>query len=147
MPKFKFPIQLFLLPLILLIACSSPDKSDAIKEIEMAELLFQKMVADSGMAKAFIHFADENAVLNRNDSLIIGKENIKKYFAKQSLVSSTLLWTPDFIEVSESGDLAYTYGTYQYRYFDRMGEMQRTSGVFHTVWKRQDDGSWKYVWD
>lgn len=147
MPKFKFPIQLFLLPLILLIACSSPDKSDAIKEIEMAELLFQKMVADSGMAKAFIHFADENAVLNRNDSLIIGKENIKKYFAKQSLVSSTLLWTPDFIEVSESGDLAYTYGTYSYRYFDRMGEMQRTSGVFHTVWKRQDDGSWKYVWD
>ncbi len=147
MLKLKFPTHIFLLPLIFLIACSSPDKSDTIKEIEMAELLFQKMVADSGMAKAFVHFADENAVLNRNDSLIIGKESIKKYFAKQSLLSSTLLWTPDFIEVSESGDLAYTYGTYRYRYFDRTGEIQRASGVFHTVWKRQADGSWKYVWD
>lgn len=138
-------ISIFLL--ILFISCAPVDKQEAIKEIEMTELLFQKMVADSGMAKAFIHFADEEAVLNRNDSLIIGKESIKKYFAGQSLVSSTLLWTPDFIEVSESGDLAYTYGTYQYRYFDRMGEIQRTSGVFHTVWKRQPDGSWKYVWD
>lgn len=140
-------MRLLLLLLILVIACSSPKKSEMVKEIEMTELLFQKMVADSGMAKAFIHFADDDAVLNRNDSLIVGKESIKKYFAKQSLISSTLLWTPDFIEVSESGDLAYTYGTYQYRYFDRMGEIQRSNGVFHTVWKRQSDGTWKYVWD
>jgi ketosteroid isomerase-like protein len=27
------------------------------------------------------------------------------------------------------------------------GEVGEYQGVFHTVWKRQPDGTWKYVWD
>jgi len=42
------------------------------------EKAFEKMASEKGLAEAFYYFADENAVIKRgNDSLIIGKENIR----------------------------------------------------------------------
>jgi ketosteroid isomerase-like protein len=56
-------------------------------------------------------------------------------------------WSPDFIDVSKEGDMAYTYGKYVWQSPDSTGKMNVSNGIFHTVWKRQVDGSWKYVWD
>ena len=28
-----------------------------------------------------------------------------------------------------------------------LGNENSMEGIFHTVWKRQEDGSWKFVWD
>ncbi|MEI9943504.1 MAG: DUF4440 domain-containing protein [Chitinophagaceae bacterium] len=58
-----------------------------------------------------------------------------------------MTWTPDFIEVSENGDLGYTFGKYTWSTKDSAGQAQEYKGVFHTVWKKQEDGQWKYVWD
>jgi ketosteroid isomerase-like protein len=52
-----------------------------------------------------------------------------------------------FVDVAASGDLAYTYGQYTISSKDENGKEITKSGVFHTVWKQQSDGSWKYVWD
>jgi ketosteroid isomerase-like protein len=60
---------------------------------------------------------------------------------------SSLVWKPDYVDVSKSGDLGYTYGTYNYTSLDSLGNEQSSSGVFHTVWKRQEDSSWKFVSD
>jgi len=30
---------------------------------------------------------------------------------------------------------------------DEQGKIAEYKGVFHTVWKKQADKSWKYVWD
>jgi ketosteroid isomerase-like protein len=30
---------------------------------------------------------------------------------------------------------------------DSVGNKKDFKGIFHTVWKKQKDGSWKYVWD
>jgi ketosteroid isomerase-like protein len=88
------------------------------------------------------------AVIKReNDTLIKGKENIRAYYETRELKNATVKWTPDFIEVSESGDLGYTYGQYLWTIISAEGDTSEFKGVFHTVWKRQDDGSWKYVWD
>ncbi|HEX9601309.1 MAG TPA: hypothetical protein VF985_07465 [Mariniflexile sp.] len=40
-----------------------------------------------------------------------------------------MTWTPDFIEVANSGDLGYTYGTYHYTYKDALGEDQVDTGI------------------
>ena len=58
-----------------------------------------------------------------------------------------MTWKVDFIEVSQSGDLAYTYGEYIYSYQDSIGNEQKEKGVFNTIWKLQKDGTWKYVKD
>jgi len=56
-------------------------------------------------------------------------------------------WTPDFVDVSESEDMAYSYGGYSFSALSSKGDTINSSGIFHTVWKKQLDGSWKYVWD
>jgi len=125
-----------------------PGKEDIKKEIYLAEKAFEKMALEKGIAEAFYFFAAENAVIKReNDSLITGKENIRNYYEKRDLKDATVNWTPDFIDVSESGDLGYTYGKYIWKIKDKEGKIVEYKGVFHTVWKRQKDNSWKYVWD
>lgn len=124
------------------------DKEAVKKEIVATEKAFQKMTADSGIAKAFYYFADVNAtILRENDTLIIGNENIKNYYSQKESKNTSVEWAPDFIDVSADGSLGYTYGHYRWQIINPTGDTAVFAGVFHTVWKRQPDGSWKYVWD
>jgi len=43
--------------------------------------------------------------------------------------------------------MGYTYGKYIWSSTDPAGKPITFNGIFHTVWKKQPDGSWKYVWD
>jgi ketosteroid isomerase-like protein len=43
--------------------------------------------------------------------------------------------------------MAYTYGKYLWKIRDEKGDTTEYRGVFHTVWKRDSEGTWKYVWD
>lgn len=137
----------------LLISCNSEPNQQLIEkwkgEIMETEKAFEKMANTVGLKKAFSFYAAEGAVLERNDVLIKGKSSIEKSFNNASSENKkvSLSWTPDFIDVSNSGDLAYTYGKYQFSATDSTGNTKTTEGIFHTVWKRQVDGSWKYVWD
>jgi len=106
------------------------------------------MVVEKGIAEGFWFYADSNAVIKRqNDTLIKGKENIRNYYSAVFYKTASVKWTPDFIEVSESGDMGYTYGKYLWQSKDSTGMISESRGVFHTVWKKQANGRWKYVWD
>lgn len=146
---------IFLLLLILL-SCSSLQTSNekkvsaenASQAIEKAEKDFERMAADKGIAEAFYFFADSNATIKRqNDTLIHGKEAIKNFYSAPFYQKATVKWSPDFVQASENGDLGYTFGKYVWSSTDSTGKPINFTGVFHTVWKRQHDGSWKYVWD
>ena len=115
------------------------------QEILETEKNFATMVQKEGLHKAFVAFADDNAVLMRNNTLVIGKAAIDERY--KNLNSKNLSWKPDFIDVSASGDLGYTYGKYDFTYKDSLGNDQIDTGIFHSVWKRQDDRTWKFVWD
>ena len=135
-----------------LAACSNNEKpidKESVKtEIAAAEREFEKMAAEKGIAEAFWAFADTSAVIKRqNDTLIRGKENIRNYYSAEFYKTATVKWAPDFIDVSDKGDMGYTYGKYLWQSRDSSGKLNEFRGVFHTVWKKQADGSWKYVWD
>lgn len=105
------------------------------------------MTEEKGIAEAFYFYAAPDAVIKReNDTLIIGKENIRTYYEKKQLINAKVTWAPDFIEVSASADLAYTFGKYVWT-VKKDTSVTEHKGIFHTVWKKQPDGSWKYVWD
>lgn len=142
----------FLLYLPLLFAgCKNTSNPDQVKqwkeEVASTEKAFAEMAAEKGVAAAFISFADDSAVMMRNDRIIKGLPAIKDYFTKHDYSEVNLQWKPDFVEVSSAGDLAYTYGKYLFSLADSTGKIQSSTGIFHTVWKRQEDGSWKFVWD
>ena len=150
----KGSIIFLLLPILL--SCSSPkssneskpNKENAKQEIEKAEKDFAQMAADKGIAEAFHFFADSTATIKRqNDTLIHGKEDIKSYYSTSFYQKATVKWSPDFVDASPDGDMGYTYGKYVWSSTDSTGKPIIFNGVFHTVWKKQPDGSWKYVWD
>ena len=143
-------IKLFFLLLgTLLFSCGKENNGDLMRkweqEVIKTEQEFAAMVQQEGMHKAFVAFADEEAVLMRNEKLIKGRAAIDRLYKGQD--AKSLTWTPDAVHVSRSGDLAYTYGKYRYSFTDENGKEQVSEGVFHSVWKRQKDGAWKYVWD
>jgi ketosteroid isomerase-like protein len=117
------------------------------QEIRETELAFAKLTKEQGLKVAFATYAAEDAVLNRGNKLIKGKKAIEDYYANQNLDNVTLEWEPEFIEVAASGDLGYTYGPYTFTSVDSSGEEIKSEGIFHTVWKKQANGEWRYVWD
>jgi ketosteroid isomerase-like protein len=148
--KIVYPF--YLLIFVLLYSCgdkspkSSPEQWK--QEIIETEAQFAQMAGEVGIREAFLSFAAEDAVLMRNDSLVIGKEGIARYLnAEGPSGDISLTWKPDFVDVSASGDLGYTYGKFTFSVTDSTGTRMENTGVFHTVWKRQADGSWKFVWD
>lgn len=124
----------------------SPDTAACRDAILKTERDFEDMVAEKGLAEAFSYYAADSAVLNHR-TLIRGREAIEAHYRTMPLRDVSLRWTPDFVDVSASCDLAYTYGRYHFSYRDSLGTLVTDSGIFHTVWKKQPDGSWKYVWD
>jgi ketosteroid isomerase-like protein len=119
------------------------------KEITDTELAFSAMAKQEGIPAAFLAFAAEDMVIMRNNELVIGKDALRKRYENSSSGSSeaTLEWKPDFVDVATSGDLGYTYGKYILTSTDSTGIISEDTGIFHTVWKRQSDGTWKFVWD
>lgn len=114
-------------------------------EIITTEIQFSDMAKKEGMNIAFLNFVADDGVLLRNDKLIKGKDSIKQFMKNSS--SRGLSWKPDFVDVSTSGDLGYTYGKYLFKYKDSLGNDKTSEGIFHTVWKKQPDNTWKFVWD
>lgn len=147
-------IILIMLPIpILFFTCNTNTEENKIEkwksEIIETEKDFSEMVQKYGIPKAFLNYAADDVVLMRNNSLIIGKESLRESYKnqKQENVEVKLTWEPDFVDVSLSGDLGYTYGKYVYTTTDSTGQVKKVEGVFHSVWKRQPDGKWRFVWD
>ena len=138
--------KLLFVPIVILISCNAArdpkEKSKA--EIIQAEKDFAQAAKEKGIANAFYAFADDSAVIRRGPGVIKGKEAIKAFYENQK-EQSELTWSPDFADAS--GDIGYTYGKFTFSVKDSAGKVNEVKGYFHTVWKKQKDGTWKFVWD
>lgn len=126
-------------------SCNDDETEKYIKEIKLAETAFAKTVAEHGLHAGFVQFAAEDAAILRNNQLILGHSAIDSFYSGSDVTG--LSWTPEYIDVSRSGDLGYSYGYYSFKTLDDDAKIRQNEGVFHTVWKRQEDGKWKFVWD
>ena len=124
-------------------------KEKAIAAITKAENDFSAMASEKGIQTAFEYFAANDVIIKRaNDSLIKGKEGLRQFYSKDIFKKAILTWSPDFVDAAESGDMGYTFGKYHWIVKDKNGKLtDENKGIFHTVWKKQTDGSWKFVWD
>jgi ketosteroid isomerase-like protein len=149
MVKF-YRILVFSLSVALSFSCSDDkkEKENARAAIAKAEKDFEKMAAEKGIAEAFWFFAAPDAVMKDTDtSLVKGKDGIRNRFSAERYSKAKVTWTAEFIDVAEDGDMGYTYGPYIWRSTDSTCKINESKGIFHTVWKKQEDGSWKFVWD
>ena len=148
MPKSK---ALLLIICLVFVSCQSnqgketADKAKA--EIVATEKAFAAMAKKDGIGAAFAYYTAEDAAINYNDKLIKGRNDIKAHYADKKYTEAKLEWSPDFVDASTAGDLGYTYGNYTYIKKDSTGKTETFTGIFHTVWKKQSDGTWRFVWD
>ncbi len=144
--------KIYFLVVILLIIISprnlfaQENTSPAKQEIFNIEKEFADDARKEGIAAAFYKYAAEDAVASRSVGLLKGREEIKKFYEQRSK-NDKLEWTAEFVDVSASGDLGYSYGSYVASIYDAAGKKTEYKGVFHTVWKKQKDGNWRFVWD
>jgi ketosteroid isomerase-like protein len=57
-----------------------------------------------------------------------------------------LIWNPLKSEIASSGEIGYTFGEWKYFMKDSINS-DTSYGNYMSVWKKQDDGSWKFVID
>jgi ketosteroid isomerase-like protein len=108
-----------------------------------AEHAFAQRSIDQGMKPAFLSFAaPDGVIINRRGPV----NAIETWSQRDPAPSGLLTWWPVYADVSRAGDLAWTTGPYEFRE-KPSDEKPADTGHFFTVWRRQPDGSWKFVLD
>jgi len=125
---------------------SASAKADANK-LRQLEADFMKAAAERGAQGYMSFYADDAAELPNGADVLEGKANIAKTMGFLDDKNNHLTWTPVHADMAASGDLGYTYGTYEFRSKDKDGKPTVEYGKYASIWKKQKDGSWKVVMD
>jgi len=131
---------------ILLVGCGRTMKTEQGKNSLMdVDRQFSELSVEKGRAVAFDTFMADSAIMYRNNGLPMkGRTEIKEALSKSR---GTLQWEPFYADLAQSGDIGYTLGEYEYNYTDSTGHKESVFGNYVTIWRKQSDGSWKFVFD
>ena len=131
-----------------LTACGGAGDADAAREELLAvDREFAQASVQFGPAQAFyIYMADDVVWLPNESERLVGPESVRDALA--AIPGLTLDWTPLDGAVSSSGDLGYTWGTWEAVVPEvETGGSRISTGRYATVWRRDPDGSWRVVLD
>jgi ketosteroid isomerase-like protein len=118
------------------------DKSPALKGLVESEKAFSQMSEAKGIREAFLTFLAQDSVVFRPKP-VPGRQAYEHVAAESPVL---LTWTPDYAEVSVAGDLGYTAGPYLLKR-NRSDAQASAYGHYVSVWKKQEDGTWKVLLD
>jgi len=122
----------------------SASGADTLRQLEAD---FMKAAAERGSQGYMSYYAEDAVELPNGADMIQGKESIAKSMSFLDQKDNHLTWTPVHADMAASGDLGYTFGTYEFRSKDKDGKPTVEYGKYASVWKKQKDGSWKVVMD
>ncbi len=133
-----------LLTVLILAGCCHEQKSDP-SLLVATDKAFSQMSVDKGLSAAFIFYADDSVVKVRNGNFpIIGKMEMTKAYKSRPDTGMILKWKPTRADIGRSNDLGYTFGIWELYIKAKDTTLY---GNYISIWKRQADGSWKYVLD
>jgi uncharacterized protein (TIGR02246 family) len=142
--------------LVFQLGCSQatpPAASDTRATDEQAirdgEAAWVKDFATKDVEKVAAHYADDGTSMIPLMTLMKGKDAIRAGLKEEfSDANSSLDFHPDKVEVSKSGDLAYSQGKYAFTSTDPKTKKRVIEhGGYVEVYKKQADGSWKVAQD
>jgi ketosteroid isomerase-like protein len=144
----KTPLLLWVALLLTLApAPAAPDKETLKAELVRTEAEFFQHALEHGFSDGLrAYMAADGFIAN---SLVLGREaqaaRVKAEKERGTPRTSVIRWKPLRADVSESGDLGYTWGVAESAP-SRDGPF-KPYGIYVTIWKRQTDGQWKFVYD
>jgi len=117
----------------------------ALQEMVKTEQAFSKMAEEKNVRDAFMTFIADDGLLFRPGA-VNGKKWMLEHPVPPSDKKPVLVWQPAFAGMAQSGDMGFTTGPWEAR-ADINDAKPGAYGHFMTVWKKQPDGSWKFVVD
>ena len=131
-----------------IVACAqnAPKHEAALAEVRAADAAITQAVTAKNLDAIVMHYADDAVLMPTAEPMIEGKAAIREEWEH-------ILAIPDFSsqttmrDAKVSGDLAYTYGTYNARMMGEDGKPVEEPGKFVSIWRRGQDGKWRIVVD
>lgn len=118
----------------LLLSADAP--SSPVDQVIAAERAFAEDGLAHGINLSFPRHAAPDAII-----FAPGPVNVRERFAGRAAEAQNpgLDWWPVFAGAARSGDLGFTTGPYALQ--------GQVSGFYFTVWRRQPDGDWQWIFD
>ncbi len=142
--------QFYTLLLTLILNFSLISQNNVMKnqtdELIKTDIEFCKVSKEKGLEGWMSFFADDAIIFPNGLPVIAGKEAIKEYYSKVNFDPSIITWRPEYAEISESGEMGFTYGYADFEIKDSTGT-KIFKGKYTTIWKKQSNGEWKVKLD
>jgi ketosteroid isomerase-like protein len=116
-----------------------------LQEMVQTEQAFSRMAAEKNTRDAFLAYIADDGLLFRPGA-VNGKKWMLDHPTPPSDKRPLLAWQPSFAGMAAAGDMGFTTGPWESKP-DVKDEKPSAYGHFVTVWKKQPDGSWKFVVD
>jgi ketosteroid isomerase-like protein len=130
-------MRAFVFAAALLAATPGLAQTPDVAEVVAAERAFAADAPSMGIAGSFNKWSTPDAILIGGGQVLRVGEAYPD--GPRPADEPLLEWWPNFAGISRSGDMGFTTGGVQ------LGG--RRTGHYFTVWKRQPDGGWKWVYD
>jgi ketosteroid isomerase-like protein len=131
--------------ILLLCSCALAQDSRVLLERDRE---FGRVTAAKGFEGFLSFFAPEGVSLPAKGPALTGPEQMRKQNAKTwSQPGFSLRWTPMKAEMARSGDMGYTWGTYEASVTGKDGRPEVQTGKYVTIWRKQPNGEWKVILD
>lgn len=126
---------------------SAADKEKLKAELVETEAEFFRHALQNGFGPGLHHYMAEDGFIA--NFLVLGRaaqaERVRAEKAEGKKRTSVIRWKPLRADVADSGDLGYTWGVAE----SGPGAEGpfKPYGIYVTIWQRQPDGKWKFVYD
>jgi ketosteroid isomerase-like protein len=125
---------------------SSVDAAAVKNEILLIDKELTDYADSNGLKESFNKYLSSDAVFLKTNHLPIdSKDSILAFIGKKKIKDLKFTRIPTFTDVSQSGDLAYLYGTYEISGTNSNGKNASSKGSYVSVWKKNKTGVWELV--
>lgn len=122
----------------------SGTRSEDERAIRATDAVTLKAAQQKNADAAAANYAEDATWLPPNAPVLKGRDGIRAGWAQLvALPGFTIDWQITNLELSRSGDMAYTVYAYQMSFTGPSGVPVKDHGKDLAVWKKQADGKWK----
>jgi ketosteroid isomerase-like protein len=125
---------------VLTLVLAAPETNEQLREqVRQIEIAFAKTMAARDHAGFVSFLAGETVFMGR--TTLRGKGAVAEAWKRfYEAAAAPFAWEPDRVEVLDSGRLGITSGPVWDPSHNRIG-------TFNSVWRREDDGRWRIIFD
>jgi ketosteroid isomerase-like protein len=131
----------------LVVSPAAPSASDASQSLLNADRALAAQSQAIGFVPAYSKvMAPDARKLDPGSRAAIGRDAILALMARYP-PETKVEWKAEEAVVADSGELGFTWGYYVATGHDSKGQVVKSYGKYLDVWRRQSDGTWRWIAD